>query len=410
MKISITQRRALFLAAGGAAVALVVYRRYHPELQARWQVWGAINDTLDSWRRLAGVSKAVLKDASEYIEGTTAQEELPQTLQRLGDLASSPQAVNAAAKIISRVLHNSHGPSFLDKVLEVAVTERGQELIGATTTKAVHAFFSAYQGTSRRSSSNENVSESRFSEVVDKTLAWAATPAGQPAAACIIAAFMASIAEKYLDRRATTRSDAEGLHTFEKFMETVSKPDHLKVAQKLVATFASASVNSVLKSSRKSASRAHPLSTGSAVLRSPLQEITHGRPSNQHITVAEDLGNSSFAPEGAATHSEGVDESIAAVGEHAESRLRTVISDVVVRAFQSKEVRVTCVAMARAGCSGAADVTWTHVKHATAQWQVPARMLRGMYTIILAWMLLLSLWFLHVLVLVPARDSQSCQQ
>ena len=94
--------------------------------------------------------------------------------------------------------------------------------------------------------------------------------------------------------------------------------------------------------------------------------------------------------------------------EHAAGHgvLRGFVGDEIVRACQSREVRATCAAMAKAGCSGAVDSALTHLREvSTAVLQPPPEWQRVMLTVLLAWLLLIPLWLLHSFAMVPGLND-----
>lgn len=365
-------RNRLLLAAGGIFVAAIAYRRYNKELGTRWVIFEALNDTLESWRRLAGCSKAVVDETSLYIEGKTAPEAYPPTLERLAALASSPQAVNAVSAVVQGALSRPDKPSILDRVLEVAVSERGQQLVGVSTTKAVHAFCTALQASQK--------SRSNGTDLVDTVLAWTASPVGQAATLRIVASFVSAGVSTYSQKTA-------GINVFDRILEALAKPQHIKSAQKLVSTFCSSGVNAVANNLRK---QTVVSPSGARMALQPVQKngaTVHMGQENEHVETKE------------------VEPADQAAGRGV---LRGLVADEIVRACQSSEVRATCAAMARAGCSGAADSALIHLREvSTALLRPPPEWQRLLFTVLFTWLLLIPLWFLHSFsfAMVPALEQ-----
>lgn len=353
-------RNRLLLAAGGILVASIAYRSYNKESRTRWVILEALNDTIESWRRLAGCSKAVADDVSSYIEGKTAPEAYPATLERIAALSSSPQAVNTVSAVVRGAFCRTESPSLLERVLELAVSEKGQQLVGVSTTKAVHAFCTALQASQQPGSNIEGL--------VDSVLAWTASPAGQAATSRVVATFVSVGVGTYSDKTAH-------INVFDRILEAISKPQHIKSAQKLVSTFCSSGVNAVANNLRKQSAG---LPAGARAALQPVSKngaTQHMWQENGHVEIG------------------GLENIEHAAGQGVS---RGLFADEIVRACRSSEVRATCAAIARAGCSGAADSALVHLREVGfAILQPPPEWQRVLLTVLFAWLLLLPLWFLH---------------
>lgn len=359
-------RNQFLIGAGGILLAAIAYRKYNKDFQKRWVILQALNDTLESWRALAGCSRAVLKQASEYIEGRTAVEEVPPTLGRIAALASSPETVSAVSSVVQGALSSPDRPSFLDSILQVAVSERGQQLVALSTTNAVHAFCTALR--------TVQSSDSTVLEFVDRVLEWASSPAGQVVTSKLVATFISVGVRTYAEQTADSNK-------LDSVIEVLSKPQHVKSAQKLVSTFCSSGVNAV----------AHNLRKG-AVVRSAVP-VPALHPASKNGALIQN------GQENANEQAPRLDQSAQFV---VSGVFRGLVADEIVRACHSRDVRATCAAMARAGCAGATDSAFLQLREVGAAAMRPSpEFQKALFTILLSWLLLIPLWCLHCLVMVP---------
>lgn len=352
--------RLVFGVACLSAIAVFAYRkRQDCTLYRRWTVWKAYSDTLESWRTIASTLRLLTQDLSDYVHARST-DECPESIKRLFKLGSSPECIDAMSRVVDGLAARTAGqPSMMDSLIEAALSDRGQNLVGIvvgmSTTKAVQAIAQAVA--QRRVSTAQPATEHHA------VLAWLSSPAAQSLVCRSIATFVSTGVATYCDKTA-------GDDVYGEMMHALAKPRHLEAVRSLASTVCHTSITAAVQSIRSPAG---------------IRNGTNGADKQQ----AHPDANWGHRGQGEA----GLVQRIERPAPHA-------WTNEIIHACSVPDVRQTVAQAARAGCAGAVEASISNIGQQLAS----SRHTHLIATVLLSWLLLLPLWLLHVSATPPGHS------
>lgn len=335
-------------------LAWVAVKKYQDRsFYRRWTVWRSYSDTLESWRSIASALRLLSEDFNSVVHGQST-EDCPESVRRVLALASSPACIEALSKAIGGLAAQTRRePAIIDKVLEAALSDRGQNLVGIvvgmSTTRAVQAVTQAMA----------RANAERGQPICEQHpfMTWLASPAAQSLVCRSVATFVSTGVATYCDKTA-------GEDVYGDMLQALAQPRHLEAVQSLASTVCRTSVTAAVHSMRSSrepvshsngVSKAHPDTNGS--------QMRQGEAQPQRRPQA---GQSTW-------------------------------SEAMIHACSYPDVRQTVAQAARAGCAGAVEAGLSTVTQQLAS----SRHAHLIATVLLSWLLLLPLWLLHTSLMLP---------
>lgn len=341
---------------------MYAYKKYQDRsFYRRWTVWKAYSDTLESWRSIASTLRLLTQDLSEFVHARGA-EDCPDSIKRVLTLVSSPECIGALSRVLDGLTaRTTEQPAVIDKILEAALSDRGQNLVGIavgmSTTKAVQALCQAVPQV-RANSHGHGQAEHH------SVLAWLSTPAAQTLVRRCVATFASTGVATYCDKTA-------GEDVYGDMMQALAKPSHLEAVQSLASTVCHTSVTAAAQSMRRPAA------------------VSNGE--NGAAKKQAHLGPRQGLP--------GTGEGHAAIPQHVGQPMRRAWTEEFIHVCSSPDVRQTVADAARASCAGAVEAGMATISQQLSQ----SRHAQLIATVLLSWLLLLPLWLLHASAISPGR-------
>lgn len=343
-----------------STLAFLVYRKNQDRsFYKRWAIWTSYSDTLESWRSISSALRLLSQDISSVVHGRSS-EECPGSVRRVLALATSPHCINAISKVVEGLApRTAVEPAIVDKLIEAALSDRGQNLVGfvvgISTLKAVQAVSQAMAQTSEMTG--------KPALEANPLLVWLASPAAQSLVCRSVATFVSTGVSTYCDKTA-------GEDVYGGMMQALAKPKHLEAVQALASTVCRTSITAAAQSMQSPPEPTHYNNGGVKGTPSPQINGFHMRQSQPQPQHAGLLG-------------------------------QRVWTEEVIHACASPDVRQTVAQVARAGCAGAVEAGITAVSQ-----QLPSsRHAHLIATVLLSWLLLLPLWLLHTAAIPPGQTQ-----
>lgn len=344
------------------SLALYAYKKYQDRsFYRRWTVWKAYSDTLESWRSIASTLRLLSQDLSEFVHAQSA-EDCPESVRRVLTLVSSPECIGALSRVLDGLTaRTAEQPAVIDKILEAALSDRGQSLVGMavgiSTTKVVQALCQAVPQV-RPNSHGHSKAEHH------PVLVWLSTPAAQTLVRRSVATFVSTGVATYCDKVA-------GEDVYGDMMQALAKPSHLEAVKSLASTVCHTSITAAAQSMRSPAAVSNG---GNGVAR----KQAHAGP---HLGLP------------------GTGDGHAATPQPAGQPIQRAWTEELIHACSSPDVRQTVADAARASCAGAVEAGMANISHQLLQ----GRHAQLVATVLLSWLLLIPLWLLHASAIAPGR-------
>ena len=227
-------------------VASSLWRKFRAQNHHYWRRFQRLVDVVCSPYRLlaqaADTFSTVLEDTQAFLKTDT--DELPRFLTQSIKAVSSAEMHEALLGYMRTFASiESSGPSFVDKVIEACLSNRGQNLILQCVSRGVSDFVEIVADRCMVPVSNQP-------STLDGLLHWLGTPVGQLVTKNSISTFVRHGMEVYCDK--TT-----GGNVYDDLLVTMSKAEHLRTMQALTKTFCNAAISATFK--RRGREDVHPL-------------------------------------------------------------------------------------------------------------------------------------------------------